>query len=344
MRCPKVTSLLTSEFLATSRSNIATIPATYILPIKSDHLDGIEELSSYLHWLSSAVAEVIVVDGSDGPVFEAHARAWEGLGLRHLAPDPRHAGVNGKVAGVLTGLYAASTERLVIGDDDVRYGVEELRAVVSRLDEADVVRPQNYFAPLSWHTRIDTARSLLNRAFDGDWPGTLAVNRPVLLATGGYDGDVMFENLELVRTVVAAGGREELARDVFVRRLPPQTSQFVDQRVRQAYDEFARPRRLLLQLCLLPAMALLSRRPRLLALAAFASVACAEFGRRRDGGASVFAWTSSLLAPVWLTERAMCSWLAVVARLRHGGVSYHGRIMRSAATPQALLNERHRAR
>jgi hypothetical protein len=336
--------LLASNLPLTPSNSQPTLLATYILPIKTDRLDGLGELSSYLGWLTSTVAEVIVVDGSASPIFEAHARAWRDLGLRQLHPDPRHASTNGKVAGVLTGLYAASCQHLVIGDDDVRYGYEELSAVLGRLAEADVVRPQNYFSPLSWHTRLDTARSLLNRAFDGDWPGTLAVNRSVLLSTGGYDGDVMFENLELVRTVIAAGGREELARDVLVRRLPPRTSQFAGQRVRQAYDEFARPMRLLLQLCLLPAILLLSRRPRLLMLAAVASVACAEFGRRRDGGARVFAWTSSLLAPVWLTERAVCCWLAVLARWRRGGIRYHGHILHRAATPQALLNQRYRAR
>src|SRR5215217_4010099 len=113
----------------------------------------------------------------------------------------------GKVGGVLTGVRLASHECLVVADDDVRYDADSLARVVEGLRGADVVRPQNYFTPLPWHARWDTARMLLNRMTGGDWPGTLGVRRSVLRATNGYDGRVMFENLELVRTVLAAGGR-----------------------------------------------------------------------------------------------------------------------------------------
>ena len=96
---------------------------------------------------------------------------------------------------------------------------------------------------------------LLNRVTGGDWPGTIAVRRSALAATGGYDGRALVENLELVRTVVAAGGREVLLDDLFVARRPPTSRHFWSQRVRQAYDELARPGRLAWQLGLLPAMA-----------------------------------------------------------------------------------------
>jgi hypothetical protein len=98
------------------------------------------------------------------------------------------------------------------------------------LGEADLVRPQNYFAELPWHARWDTARSLLNRVFSGDlefpigdFPGTLAVRRRALLATGGYDGDALFENLELMRTVRAAGGRVVTPLDLYVAPRPPRS-------------------------------------------------------------------------------------------------------------------------
>ena len=62
----------------------------------------------------------------------------------------------------------------------------------------------------------------------------------------------MFENLELVRTVVAAGGREATLYDLFVPRRPSTAGHFWSQRVRQAYDEIARPGRMAVQLALLP--------------------------------------------------------------------------------------------
>ena len=70
-------------------------------------------------------------------------------------------------------------------------------------------------------------------------------------------------------------------------------------------------------------------------------IACAEIGRRRAGGRRVFPLVSSVLAPVWVLERAVCAWLAVGARLVLGGVPYRGRIMPHAATPMKALTQRH---
>jgi hypothetical protein len=316
------------------------LQVSYVLPIRTETLAGLEELTEYLKRISG-LAEVIVVDGSPTDVFSEHAILWSSI--CHVRPSPQFDCANGKVAGVLTGLMLSSHDHVIIADDDVRYDEESLLQTVQRLDYADIVRPQNYFEPLPWHAAWDSARSLINRALDGDWPGTLAVRRSSLSATSGYDGDALFENLELVRTVLASGGTQAIARDVFVRRLPPTSRQFWSQRVRQAYDEFARPWRLALQLCIAPLVlyALLQRRTWLLYIAA-ASAGVAEVGRRREHGTSVFHATSSLLAPVWLLERAICSWLAVFSRLRYGGVRYRGRVIRQAATPQSALNERFR--
>lgn len=319
------------------------IEASYILPIRLEEAELSEELASYLRWLANEV-EVIVVDGSPAPVFAAHAAAW-GDAVQHIAPAPELATRNGKVQGVLTGLRVARHERVVIADDDVRYDAPGLARVVALLDEAEVVRPQNYFEPLPWHALWDTARTLLNRISGGDWPGTLAVRRSVLLATGGYDGNVLFENLELVRTVRAAGGREIVPLDLFVRRAPASTQHFWSQRVRQAYDEFARPVRGGVSLAVLPlVLALALRRRWRVLLAIYAAlVGLAELGRRRGGGQQVFPAVATLLAPAWVMERAVCIWLALGSRILIGGVRYRGGVLRSAATPARQLRQRHRA-
>jgi hypothetical protein len=62
----------------------------------------------------------------------------------------------------------------------------------------------------------------------------------------------------------------------------------------------------------------------------------AELGRRRHGGTAVFPPVCSFLAPAWLAERSVCSWLALACRLR-GGVVYAGRRLPRAATPAAVL-------
>ncbi len=70
------------------------------------------------------------------------------------------------------------------------------------------------------------------------------MRRTFFLDIDAYDGDLIFENLQLMRTVRAAGGRVDTALDLYVRRLPPSTRQFLSQRVRQAYDDFAIPLRI----------------------------------------------------------------------------------------------------
>ena len=142
---------------------------------------------------------------------------------------------------------------------------------------------------------------------------------------GGYDGDCLFENLELMRTVLAAGGRVVTPLDLYVARRPPTTRQFLSQRVRQAYDDFAIPGRMAPWLgtgagddrpgCDAPRLGLVAG-------GAAAAIAHAELGRRRGGWRAVLPVSGSLLAPAWIAERAVCAWPALAGRTLRGGVRY----------------------
>jgi hypothetical protein len=312
---------------------------SYVLPLRWTDDDELDDLTAYLRWLAPRV-ELIVVDGSPPPLDEVHRRAWRGLG-RVIPPDPALRFRMGKVNGVLTGVRVARHDRVVVADDDVRYDAAGLERMAALLDGHEVVRPQNVFRPLPWQARWDTGRILLNRALGADFPGTLGVRRDVLLGLGGYDGDVMFENLELIRTVRAAGGREANARDLYVVRRPATVRHFLRQRVRNAYDDFAIPARMAAWLAIVPAVALSGRRRGAVAggLAA-ATVAAAEFGRCRSGGRAHFPATSALWAPLWTAERAVCAWLALASRLRYGGVRYAGGVIPRAAHSERDLRER----
>lgn len=321
----------------------------YVLPLRCEpgaDPDRAVELAAYLERLSTWV-DVTVVDGSPAPVWARHDSLFP-EGVRHVVPRP-WPGRNGKVAGVMTGVRLARHERVVLADDDVRWDRAGLARLHRLLDEADLVRPQNVFVPAPWHARWDTARSLLNRALGADHPGTYGLRRDALLDAGGYDGDVLFENLELGRTLVAAGGRELVVADLFVVRRPPSVEEFLHQRVRQAYDDLAEPARLVVEAALLPVVAVLvrlaarpaTRRTGLGGLAGLtaAAVLLAEGGRRRAGGLAVYAPTAALWAPLWLAERAVCVWLALLARVR-GGVRYRGERLRLAAHSPRVLRAR----
>lgn len=316
---------------------------SYVLPLRSRPGDGgTEELTGYLEWLSEQV-ELVIVDGSDRSSFRTHRDLWSRFAT-HVPPADDIRCANGKVRGVLTGLRLVTRECVVIADDDVRYDDDGLRHMARLLAGADLVRPQNYFDPLPWHARWDTARILSNRAVGSDFPGTLGVRRSFLASVGGYDGDVLFENLELMRTVTAAGGRIVDQPTLFVRRRPPTFARFLEQRPRQAYDDWAQPLRFAAFLATGPSLAVLARhRPRGLVLAAGATILVAGIGRARNGGRRVFDRASPLFAPLWVGERAILAWVALARRLMGRGCPYAGTVINRAATPARVLRRRLRA-
>jgi glycosyl transferase family 2 len=305
---------------------------TYVLPLKaSSPADA--ELSQYVAWLGSLM-DVIVVDGSPRPAFAVNATRWRDP-VRHLPVRSRS--LNGKVAGVCDGVSAARTRWIIVADDDVRYDESALSAVAHLLVRHDVVVPQNYFAPARWHTHWDTGRTLINRALGSDYAGTIAVRRDAFVSTRGYCGAVLFENLELIRTLLAHGFDVHHACDAFVARRPPSARHFAGQRIRQAYDSLAQPARLAAELALLPVLAIGGCRSRSFApAAALAVMTVAEVGRRRAGGRRVFSWLATVSAPLWVAERAVCSWLALGSFLL-GGVRYAGRRVRTAAHRRSSL-------
>lgn len=318
-------------------------PLSYVLPLRSRPGDGgTEELTEYLAWLSDRV-DLVIVDGSQPSSFLTHHDRWARL-ASHVPPDADIRCANGKVRGVLTGLRLAAHDLVVIADDDIRYDDEALERMARLLADADLVRPQNYFDPLPWHARWDTARILLNRAVGSDFPGTLGVRRSFLRSVDGYDGDVLFENLELIRTVTAGGGRVVDAPTLFVRRRPPTLARFLEQRPRQAYDDWAQPLRFTIFLATGPVIVAVARhRPRVLVFVAGSVILTAALGRFRNGGREVFDRLSPFFAPLWIAERAALAWLALFRRLTGRGSPYAGAFICRAANPPRVLRRRLRS-
>ncbi|MGF3054980.1 glycosyltransferase [Microbacterium sp. YY-01] len=311
--------------------------AEYVLPLRwsggAADDEPLLDLTRYLAQLRRWV-DVTVVDGSVDDEFALHSRLWSHL-VRHVRPTVS-VGLNGKTRGVLSGVDMARHELIIIADDDVRYDRQSLLAVVDRLRAADLVRPHNYFHPLPWHARWDTGRTLMNRAVLGDYPGTYGLRRSIMRRIGGYDPNALFENLELERTVRAAGGIVHHSPEIIVARRPPTVTHFLGQRVRQAYDSWAQPLRLVAEAALLPTIVCARRHPAVLTLCAASVIAIAEFGRQRHSGRAVYPASSSLWAPLWVMERAITSWMAIFLRLRGGPRYSDGRMPLAAHQPRTL--------
>ncbi len=264
--------------------------------------------------------------------------------VRHLPVDADLATPMGKVGGVLTGVRHASHERIVIADDDVRYDAATLAAVAGLLDAAHVVRPQNVFRPLPWHARWDTARTLLNRATGGDWPGTLGVRRSAL------SGDGRLRRPRAVREPRARPdgrrGRRDRARcPRRVRRAAAARGAALSGAARAAGVRRVRTPAAPRRPARAPAGGRGARRRATVARRSAQASRPRSRSPRSGGGAPaarrVFPADTPLWAPLWLAERAVCSPLAVASRVRWGGVRYGGRVLRLAATPMRALRRRH---
>lgn len=205
-------------------SSSAEALCTYLLPIRRVRASSAEctDFAAYFRLLSEAGCEVIVVDGSPAEVFAAHDDAWRGL-CRHLTVDSQYRYLNGKVNGIHTGVDAASCGQIIVGDDDIRYTAEDIARACRLLQEAEMVRPQNYLSPLPWWAKMEAARMLINRAVlpTGDYPGTCAFRRETFRRVGHYDGDVLFDNEEIVRHFALSGAGIAYAVDFFILKRPP---------------------------------------------------------------------------------------------------------------------------
>jgi hypothetical protein len=304
---------------------------TYLLPIHRVRArrQEIDELAKYLRNLAREGCEVLVVDGSYPEIFAQHNRAWHKL-CRHVTVDRKYTYLNGKVNGVHTGVDLASCESIILADDDIRYTSEDIRRACELLKRHDMVRPQNYLAPLPWWGRTEAARMLINRGVlrSGDYPGTCAFRRSASLRFGHYDGDVLFDNEEIVRHFILNGAAVCYALDFFILKRPPSLRKWLEQRPRQAYEDFEIRAKTLLFMSLLPAASALGLfNGAGAALASFFVVSiCAGLlavrGLLRDRAYNFFPAHVILYAPLWLLERSLSVYWALYWRLVHGGYPF----------------------
>lgn len=308
----------------------------YLLPIRRVRVEAseIEDFARYFESLQRTGCEVLVVDGSPMSVFAAHERAWRGV-CRHVAVNPVYTYLNGKVNGVHTGVDLASCERIVLADDDIRYTSEDISRACDLLDRHEMVRPQNYLSPRPWWARMEAARMLINRGVltTGDYPGTCAFRRSTCLRVGHYDGDVLFDNEEIVRHFVLQGADVCYARDFFILKRPPTLRKWIEQRPRQAYEDFVMRAKTALFMSLLPVAflsGLLGGAYALLCFALFVSacaVTVALRGAVRDRAYRFFPLYLSLYAPLWVLERALSVYWALYWRLTRGGYPFGDRLL-----------------
>lgn len=327
---------------------------TYICPLRAQVInnDTIQEQAEYWNFLFSQGCEVIVIDGSPPEVFHEHKRQWKNVRLEKV--DNSFGYLNGKVNAIWTALPMASCEKIILADDDIIYKVEDLERMFQELGEFEVVRPQNYFHPQELWTRIDSARILWNRsAFkEGDFPGTLGFQKQVLLRAGHYDGDVLFDNEELVKHFQNKKARISFALDFFIERRPPGLKKWLEQRPRQAYEDFIMRKRTWFFFSLVPAFVLLKiMDKRRLLFAGFTAVTLFSIlkalkGRKKNAD-KYFPIGIVLFSPLWVIERSLSIYVALYWKVTKGGYPFGDKIVQKGTGREfeaALKNSQKRNR
>jgi hypothetical protein len=309
---------------------------TYLLPIRRTKFSPKEatEFAEYFRMLGEAGCEVLVMDGSPAPVFVQNHHAWSSL-CRHEEVDHSFGYLNDKVNGIHTGVGLATSEKIILGDDDIRYAPSQIDRVCELLEDFEVVRPQNFLSPLPWWARMEAARMLINRATlrIGDYPGTCGFRRETMLRVGHYDGDVLFDNEEMIRHFAREGASINYATNLFVQKRPPHFHKWIEQRPRQAYEDFGLRLKTALFFSLPLVAAVIGfafglKAGLLLGLAVIViGIALAFAGRCRGVASRYFPLSICFFAPLWIAERTGSTYWALYWYFTQGGYPFGDKIL-----------------
>ena len=304
--------------------------ATYLLPIRRAVFSKFEtwDFANYFKCLDAAGCEVIVVDGSPVEVFAEHEKIWSDL-CRHQVVDPRFKFLNDKVNGVHTGVALANNEKIILVDDDIRYEKIDIERICVLLDKFELVRPQNFFRDVRCWALIESARMLINRAMlrTADYPGTCGFRRQTFLNTGDYDGDVLFDNEELIRHFARRGTRIAYENDFFILKRAPTFRKWLEQRPRQAYEDFGLRFKTIFFAALFPiAVALACAAPKWLSIFLL-SIFIALAGWLRGDARKYFPFYASFFAPLWIFERMLSTYWAFYWFIFRGGYPFGKRLL-----------------
>jgi glycosyltransferase involved in cell wall biosynthesis len=308
---------------------------TYLLTIRRTRFEAAEaeDFREYFVMLEAAGCEVLVVDGSPPDVWTDYDKIWHGV-CRHETVDPQYKYLNGKVNGIHTGVALASHDAVILADDDIRYTTEDVERMSRLLREYEMVRPQNYFSPLPFWARMESARMLINRAWirEGDYTGTLGVTKTAMQRVGHYDGDVLFDNEEIVRHFRRKGAQICYARDFFILKRPATFNKWLEQRPRQAYEDFIMRAKtaffLLLPIDFLLFLLFGGWRFALLfaVVVSIGAITNAVLGLN-NGARSFFPVSVVFYAPLWFIERSFSTYWALYWRITRGGYPFGDKLL-----------------
>ncbi|MCU1349449.1 MAG: hypothetical protein JWO56_2479 [Acidobacteria bacterium] len=310
---------------------------TYVVPLgetAGGSVDELRTLAAYLSTLSVANCDVLILDAASSELFERNRTILRWVG-RHVATGPRDP--------VRAAVALAACEKVILAGADVRYTAAEVEAVCALLNQHEVVEPQDYLDPLPWWGGIEAGRILVHRSIEPypDHGATFGFRRSAVRGLRGLDlldcGD------DHVRRLSAQGAEIHPALDLFVRRRPPELGHWLQERSRQAEDDFAMPVKSAFFFALIPMDILLTLfggvqvEAGYCGAVAFAAVALAIRGR--IGAAEVFPLRACLYAPLWILERSLSVYWALGMKMRGAAAEPHRVIVAEKTNARAASGQ-----
>lgn len=279
---------------------------------------GIRELAHYLSSLCVTDCEVVILDPSPRLQFEHNARTLRWVG-RHVSVRPEHR-MNGGIDAIGAAAAHAVCEKVIVAAQDVRYTPEAVGQICDLLDAHEVVEPQDYLEPVPWWGGIEAGRILIHRGIEPqpDHGATFGFRRSALRALRNLGPASSSESD--ARRLAAAGAEVYPAADVFVRREPGPLADWVAARPRRAGDDFMFPVKTAFFFSLVPLLFLLASAGGMHLAAAYAGViafaSTALAMRGRSGAAMFFPLRACFFAPLWVLERSVSVYWALLRKLR----------------------------
>ena len=285
----------------------------------SRSLDELRDLAAYLTEITISDFEVVVIDASQQPDLDDNRQVLRWVS-RHLAARPQHFTAFGAMDPIRAALDVASCEKVIVADANVRYDRESLDQLALLLELHEVVEPQDYFDPLPWWGGIEAGRILVHRSVASvpDHGVTFGFQKRAIRGLRSLD----HANDHCVRRLASQGAEVFSAVRLFVRRVPPALSQWLRSLPRQAEQEFAIPAKAAMFFMLVPiviSLALVAGAPIagwFLGIIAFVTIGLAVRGR--IGASRFFPLRACLFAPLWILQRSLSVYWALVWRFSGG--------------------------
>ncbi|HEX9406575.1 MAG TPA: hypothetical protein VF975_04610 [Thermoanaerobaculia bacterium] len=312
-----------------------------VLDNTSRSIDELRELGAYLSTLAVSDFDVIVVDASFPPTLDCNRRVLRWVG-RHILARPQHLGPLGTVDPIRAAVDLASCEKVIVADAHVRYSDKALEEMSMLLDLHEVIEPQDYLDPLPWWGGIEAGRILVHRSLSPlpDHGSTFAFRKRAIRGLRSIAHSATAD--DYVRRLASQGAEVFSAIEIFVRRIPPALSEWIRDLPRQADEDFEFPAKAAFFFGLLPVAVVLALVGGFRFAAAYAgAIAFAAFAlavRGRTGAGRFFPWRACLYAPIWVLERSITAYWALLWRVSGGAepgripVSVRTRGERVAAT------------